>query len=116
MRVLKLLLLASVWIVSLPNLASADLIFAQWAKGPADKRAIYIAGVVETAGVYSEILGYVDRWKKCLGTLNLSYGEIDNGALEFAKKHEFMNSQPAPAVIIAYVNNRCGFNNLGKPK
>lgn len=92
--------------------AKADLTFAQWAAGPVDKRAIYTAGVMETVGVYAEVLGFVDRWTKCLETQRLSYGAIGESVLEFAKQNPQLNKEPAPAVLIAYMNQRCGFTVL----
>lgn len=88
--------------------AHADLTFSQWASGPADKRAIYTAGVIETVGVYAEVLGFVESWKQCLSKEKLTYGAISEGALEFAKKNPAMDGQPAPAVFIAFMNVRCG--------
>jgi hypothetical protein len=96
--------------------ANADLTFAQWATGPADKRAIYTAGVLGTLGVYAEVLGFVDRWKKCMETRKVTYGEVGKGTLEFAKKRENMDNEPAPAVMIAYMNERCGFTVFRKPQ
>lgn len=116
MRAVKLLMLAVMGTISYPGPVWADLTFAQWSSGPPDKRAIYTAGVLETVGVYSEVLGFVDRWKKCLATQKLSYGEVGEGALAFAKSHGNMNNEPAPAVIIAYMNERCGFNTSRKPQ
>jgi hypothetical protein len=40
---------------------AGDLTFAQWASGPPDKRAIYVAGVMETVGVYAQTLGFLDK-------------------------------------------------------
>lgn len=95
--------------------AFADLTFAQWARGPVDKRAIYVAGVMETVGVYAEVLGFVDGWTKCLATLRLSHGAVSEGALQFATERGGMDSEPAPAVLIAYMNQRCRLNALRKP-
>jgi hypothetical protein len=103
---------ASVWWVT-P--ASADITFAQWAAGPADGRAIYVAGVLETVGVYSEVLGFKDRWRKCLADRHLSYGGVGIAAVEYAKSHPLMNTQPAPAVFIIYMNEICGLNALRGP-
>jgi hypothetical protein len=94
------------------NQAEADLTFTQWASGPPDKRAIYVAGVMETVGVYAEVLGFVGRWSKCLETQKLNFGAVGDGALEYAKKHPFMKDQPAPAVMIAYMNELCGLTIL----
>jgi hypothetical protein len=91
--------------------AVADLTFAEWAKGPPDKRAIYTAGVVETIGTYAEALGFVDKWKQCLARLNLSYGAVGDGAISFAKNNGGMDNQPAPGVIVVYMNTMCGFTN-----
>jgi hypothetical protein len=49
-------------VVCLSTPAKSDLTFAQWASGPPDKRAIYTAGVLETVGVYAEVLGFVSQW------------------------------------------------------
>jgi len=104
--------LASIFVfVLLCTPASADLTFAEWAKGPPDKRAVYTAGVIETIGAYSEVLGFVDKWKKCLERLKLSYGAVGEGALAFAKNNGGMDTQPAPGVIIVYMNTMCGFTN-----
>jgi hypothetical protein len=89
--------------------AHADLTFAQWAAGSADKRAIYVAGVMETVGVYAQILGFVDRWSSCLSKLKLSYGDVSEGTLAFAAKNNAMQREPAPSVMIAYMNAQCGF-------
>jgi hypothetical protein len=92
--------------------ANADLTFAEWAKGPPDKRVIYTAGVVETVGVYAEALGFVEQWKKCLQRSQLSYGAVGEGALAFAKKHGNMDHEPAPGVIVAYINEPCGLSSF----
>ena len=102
-------------VVCLSTPAGSDLTFAQWASGPPDKRAIYTAGVLETVGVYAEVLGFVGQWAKCLQELKLSYGAAAEGALDYAKKQHNLDSQPAPAVIIAYMNERCGFTVLHRP-
>jgi hypothetical protein len=99
-------------IVCFSTPVNSDLTFAQWASGPPDKRAIYTAGVLETVGVYAEVLGFVGQWAKCLQELKLSYGAVAEGALEYAKKHRNLDSQPTPAVLIAYMNERCGFTVL----
>ena len=92
--------------------ARADLTFAEWAKGPADKRAIYTAGVLETVGVYAEVLGFLDKWKRCLETSQLSYGAVGEGAVAFAKKQGNLDAQPAPAVIVTFMNEKCGLSTL----
>jgi hypothetical protein len=112
MRSLASLTISLGLLVLLTAPVSADLTFAQWVRGPADKRAIYTAGVMATVGVYAEVLGFVDRWEKCLATLRLSYGAIGEGAIEFAKKKGGMDDQPAPSVLIVYMNERCGFTVL----
>lgn len=101
------IVLAGVLVLGFVNQAKADLTFAEWAKGPADGRAIYTAGVMDTVGVYAEALGFLDRWKKCLADQRMSVGEIGEGALAFSKRRPIMNSQPAPAVFIAFMNERC---------
>lgn len=98
------------------NPAYADLTFSQWVSGPLDKRAIYTAGVMETVGVYAEVLGFVDRWKKCLETQKLTYGAVVEGVVDYAKKRGSMDNEPAPAVMIAYMNERCGFKVFIKPQ
>src|ERR1700694_4241291 len=87
---------------------AGDLTFAQWASGPADKRAIYVAGVMETVGVYAQTLGFLDKWSSCLTRLKLSYGDVSDGAIAFAAKNEMFQKEPAPAVMIAYMNAQCG--------
>lgn len=105
---MKRLILAAFICACVSSSARADLTFSQWASGPADKRALYAAGVLETVGVYAEVLGFVESWKQCLSKEKLTYGAISEGALEFAKKNPVMDSQPAPAVFIAFMNVRCG--------
>jgi hypothetical protein len=87
---------------------AGDLTFSQWASGPPDKRAIYVAGVMETVGVYAQTLGFLDKWSSCLSRLKLSYGDVSDGAVAFAAKNETFQKEPAPAVMIAYMNARCG--------
>jgi hypothetical protein len=58
------------------------------------------------------VLGFVDRWAKCLEKSKLSYGAVAEGALDYAKKHQNLDSQPAPAVLIAFMNEHCGFTVL----
>ena len=106
---MRKLFIVSVALVLSTAAAEADLTFAQWSDGPSDKRAIYTAGVMEAVGVYAESLGFASRWSACLERLRLSYGEIGEGTLAFAKLHPELNKEPAPAVIIAYMNQRCGF-------
>ena len=106
--------IAATLLIALVSPSRADLTFAQWASGPPDKRAIYTAGVMETVGVYAEVLGFVDRWTKCLETIGLTYGAVADGALELVNKNPQLNKEPAPAVLIAYMNERCGFTVLQK--
>jgi hypothetical protein len=101
-------------IVCFSTPANSDLTFAQWASGPLDKRAIYTAGVMETVGVYAEVLGFVDRWAKCLEKSKFSYGAVAEGAVDYAKKHHNLDSQPAPAVLIAYMKEHCGLTVFGR--
>lgn len=103
-------MLVGIFVLSLVNQAKADLTFAEWAKGPADGRAVYTAGVMDTVGVYAEALGFLDRWKKCLADQRMSVAEIGEGALALSKRQPIMNRQPAPAVFIAFMNKRCGLS------
>jgi len=77
--------------------ARADLTFSQWARGPS-----------EGLGVYAEVLGFLDRWKLCLSSQKLSFSAIGEGVVLYAKANPIMESQPAAAVILAFINDRCG--------
>lgn len=70
---MKRLILAAFICACVSSSARADLTFSQWASGPADKRALYAAGVLETVGVYAEVLGFVESWKQCLSKEKLTY-------------------------------------------
>jgi hypothetical protein len=63
---------------------------------------------METVGVYAQTLGFLDKWSSCLSRLKLSYGDVSDGATAFAAKKEMLQKEPAPAVMIAYMNAQCG--------
>lgn len=89
--------------------SAGDLTFGQFASGPPDeRRALYVAGVMETVGVYAQTLGFLDKWSACLSRLKMTYGDVTDGAIAFASKNEGFKKEPAPAIIIAYMNAQCG--------
>ena len=91
--------------------ARADLTFAQWANLPTDRRAIYATGVLETMNVLALLNGNLDRWDACLTKIKLSAKDVSAEAVDFAGKHNFQTQAP-PAVIMAYMNQKCGFSFL----
>jgi sorbitol-specific phosphotransferase system component IIC len=109
-------LVISLAVISLfVNAAVADLTFERWAKGPRDGKAIYVAGVLDTIGVFAEILGNVDAFKRCLEEKKISYGTFGEAAVSFVSSRPELWSQPAPAVLVMYLSSLCGFNAAQKP-
>jgi hypothetical protein len=64
---------------------------------------------MEPVGVYAQTLGFLGKWSACLSQLKLTYGDLLDSAITFAAKSDMWQSQPAPVVMIAYMNAKCGF-------